>query len=65
MESEAVEKTVKNNYDFVYNKSTPKIHDQRNKEKIQKRPRECYRNISDDKKNLSKKNMLTVDIKKC
>ena len=38
MESETVEKTVKNNYDFVDNKSKPKIYYQPNKEKIQKRP---------------------------
>ena len=63
----AVEKTVKNNYDFLDNKSKAENHYQVCKEKLQKRSRKCYRNFSEDEKtekgnyvNNRNKNMMEV-----
>ena len=50
MENDIVEKTLKNSYDFAKNKAEAKTYYQTNKEKIQKRLREYYRNIPEEKK---------------
>ena len=47
MENENIKKTVRSNYDFVNKAQT---YYQGNKEKIPKRLRECYRNLSKDEK---------------
>ena len=60
MENDAVEKKVKYNYDFLDNKA--KNYYQANKEKIQKRLREYYRNLSNVEK-IKKGIMVTMKIK--
>ena len=52
MENDAVEKTLKNTYHFVNKKAT---YYQANKEKIQKRSREYYGNLSEDE-SIEKRN---------
>ena len=52
MKNDAVEKTVKNTYDFVNKKAT---YYQVNKEKIPKKSREYRENLSEDE-NIEKRN---------
>lgn len=62
IENDSVEEMVKSNYYFVDNKETKNYH-WSNKEKIQKKLLEYYRNISKDEK--IKEIMPLIEIKIC
>ena len=67
MENDSSEKTIKKDYDFADTKGKAKKYYRANKEKIQRRSREYYRNFSEDAKikirnyeNSRNENMIDV-----